>query len=52
MESAGKQLPAGRSKGPGMRWNVTEVKALLNLRGVFLEQSWQSYWEPQGPLAA
>ena len=41
-ESAGKQLAAGRIKGPGMRWNVTEVNALLKLRCVFLEQSWQS----------
>jgi hypothetical protein len=52
IESAGKQLAAGRSKGPGMRWNVTEVNALLKLRCVFLEQSWQTYWETQGPLAA
>jgi hypothetical protein len=52
LESAGKQLAAGRIKGPGRRWNVTEVNALLNLRCVFLEQSWQTYWETQGPLAA
>ena len=52
IESAGKQLAAGRIKGPGMRWNVTEVNALLNLRCVFLDQSWQTYWETQGPLAA
>lgn len=52
VESAGKQLAAGRIKGPGMRWNVTEVNALLKLRCMFLEQSWQSYWETQGPLAA
>jgi hypothetical protein len=52
IESAGKQLAAGRIKGPGMRWNVTEVNALLKLRCVFLEQSWQSYWQTQGPLAA
>ena len=52
IESAGKQLAAGRIKGPGMRWNVTEVNALLKLRCVFLEQSWQTYWETQGPLAA
>lgn len=52
IESAGKQLAAGRIKGPGMRWNVTEVNALLKLRCVFLEQSWQSYWKTQGPLAA
>ena len=52
IESAGKQLAAGRIKGPGMRWNVTEVNALLQLRCVFLEQSWQAYWKTQGPLAA
>jgi uncharacterized protein UPF0236 len=52
IESAGKQLAAGRIKGPGMRWNVTEVNALLKLRCIFLEQSWQSYWETQGPLVA
>ena len=52
IESAGKQLAAGRIKGPGMRWNVTEVNALLKLRCLFLEQAWQSYWETQGPLAA
>jgi hypothetical protein len=52
IESAGQQLAAGRSKGPGMRWNVTEVNALLKLRCMFLEQSWQTYWETQGPLAA
>jgi len=52
IESAGKQLAAGRIKGPGMRWNVTEVNALLKLRCMFLEQSWQAYWKTQGPLAA
>jgi uncharacterized protein UPF0236 len=52
IESAGKQLAAGRIKGPGMRWNVIEVNALLKLRCVFLEQSWQTYWRTQGPLAA
>jgi hypothetical protein len=52
IESAGKQLAAGRIKGPGMRWNVTEVNALLKLRCMFLEQSWLSYWKMQGPLAA
>lgn len=52
IESAGKQLAAGRIKGPGMRWNVTEVNALLKLRCLFLEQSWQAYWQTQGPLAA
>jgi len=52
IESAGKQLAAGRIKGPGMRWNVTEVNALLKLRCVFLEQSGATYWKTQGPLAA
>lgn len=52
IESAGKQLAAGRIKGPGMRWNVPEVNALLKLRCVFLEQSWHAYWQTQGPLAA
>jgi hypothetical protein len=52
IESAGKQLAAGRIKGPGMRWNVTEVNALLTLRCMFLDQSWHTYWETQGPLAA
>ena len=52
IESAGKQLAAGRIKGPGMRWNVTEVNALLTLRCMFLEQSWHTYWQTQGPLAA
>jgi hypothetical protein len=52
IESAGKQLAAGRIKGPGMRWNVAEVNALLQLRCMFLEQSWHSYWKMQGPLAA
>jgi hypothetical protein len=50
--SAGKQLAAGRITGPGMRWNVTEVNALLRLRCMFLEQSWQAFWKRQGPLAA
>ena len=52
IESAGKQLAAGRIKGPGMRWNVTELNSLLQLRCMFLDQSWQTYWETQGPLAA
>jgi hypothetical protein len=52
IESAGKQLAAGRIKGPGMRWNVAEVNALLKLRCMFLDQSWQTYWKTQGPLAA
>jgi hypothetical protein len=52
IESAGKQLSAARIKGPGMRWNVTELNLLLTLRCVFLEQSWQAYWESQALLAA
>ena len=52
IESAGKQLAAGRSKGPGLRWKVTELNALLKLRCMFLDPSWQTYWERQGPLAA
>lgn len=52
IESAGKQLAAARIKGPGMRWNVTEVNALLKLRCMFLEQSWHAYWKTQEPLAA
>lgn len=52
LESAGQQLAAGRIKGPGMRWNVAEVNALLKLRGRFLEQSWHTDWDTQGPLAA
>lgn len=45
VESAGKQITAARIKGPGMRWNVDDLNALLVLRCVFLEQSWQSYWD-------
>jgi hypothetical protein len=41
IESAGKQLTAARIKGAGMRWNVAALNALLTLRCVFLEQSWQ-----------
>jgi len=52
IESAGKPLAAGRLKGPGMRWTVAEVNALLKLRCLFLDQSWQTYWDTQGPLAA
>jgi len=52
IESAGKQLAAARIKGPGMRWNITELNLLLTLRCVFLEQSWQVYWESQARLAA
>ena len=29
IESAGKQLTAARIKGAGMRWNVTDLNALL-----------------------
>jgi len=52
IESAGKQISAARIKGPGMRWNLTELNLLLTLRCVFLEQSWQAYWESQALLAA
>lgn len=52
IESAGKQLTAARIKGPGMRWNITDLNALLTLRCVFLEQSWTIYWETQAQLAA
>jgi hypothetical protein len=51
-ESAGKQLTAGRIKGPGMRWNVADLNALLALRCVFLEHSWPTYWDAQAQLAA
>jgi hypothetical protein len=52
IESAGKQLTATRIKGPGMRWNVADLNALLVLRCVFLEHSWQAYWDSQTQLAA
>jgi len=52
IESAGKQLAAARVKGLGMRWNVTALNLLLTLRCVFLEQSWQTYWDSQALLAA
>jgi hypothetical protein len=52
IESAGKQITAARIKGPGMRWNVTDLNALLTLRCVFLEQSWQPYWNARARLAA
>lgn len=52
IESAGKQLSAARIKGPGMRWHIAELNLLLTLRCVFLEQSWQTYWESQALLAA
>jgi hypothetical protein len=52
IESAGKQLTAARIKGAGMRWNVTDLKALLALRCVFLEHSWTTYWDAQAQLAA
>jgi hypothetical protein len=52
IESAGKQLSAARIKGAGMRWNIAELNLLLTLRCVFLEQSWQTYWESQALLAA
>jgi hypothetical protein len=52
IESAGKQITAARIKGPGMRWNVRDLNALLTLRCVFLEQSWQTYWNARAQLAA
>ena len=52
IESAGKQLTAARIKGAGMRWNVPDLNALLSLRCVFLEQSWQTYWKACAQLAA
>ena len=52
IESAGKQLTAARIKGAGMRWNVKDLNALLALRCVFLEHSWQAYWDSQTQLAA
>jgi hypothetical protein len=52
IESAGKQLAAARIKGPGMRWNVTDLNALLALRCVFLERSWQTYWTAPERLIA
>ena len=51
-ESAGKQLAAARIKGPGMRWNVKDLNALLALRCVFLERSWHAYWTAPTRLAA
>jgi hypothetical protein len=52
IESAGKQLTAARIKGAGMRWNVTDLNALLMLRCVFLEHSWTTYWDTQAQMAA
>lgn len=52
IESAGKQLTAARIKGPGMRWNVIDLNALLSLRCVFLEHSWTTYWDAQAQRAA
>jgi len=52
IESAGKQLTAARIKGPGMRWNVTDLNAFLTLRCVFLEHAWTTYWDAQAQLAA
>jgi len=52
IESAGKQLTAARIKGPGMRWNVADLHALLALRCVLLEHSGQAYWESHTQLAA
>lgn len=52
IESAGKQLSAARIKGPGMRWNITELNLLLTLRCAFLDHSWQAYWDSQTLRAA
>ena len=52
IESAGKPLTAARIKGPGMRWNVADLNALLTLRCVFLEHSWSRYWDAQAQCAA
>lgn len=52
IESAGKQIAAARIKGPGMRGNVADLNALLVLRCVFLERSWQTYWTAPARLAA
>jgi hypothetical protein len=52
IESAGKQITAARIKGAGMRWSVDDLHALLALRCVFLERSWQAYWESHAQLAA
>jgi hypothetical protein len=52
IESAGKQLTAARIKGAGMRWNVSDLNALLTLRCIFLEQSWETYWASCAQLAA
>jgi len=52
IESGGKQLTAARIKGAGMRWNVQDLNTLLTLRCVFLEHSWQTYWDSQARLAA
>jgi hypothetical protein len=35
-----------------MRWKVTDLNALLTLRCVFLERSWQTYWDSRALLAA
>jgi hypothetical protein len=51
IESAGKHLMAARIKGPGMRWNVADLNALLALRCVFLEHSWPAYGDAQAQLA-
>lgn len=38
IERAGRQLTAARIKGPGLRWNVHDLNALLALRCVFGER--------------
>lgn len=52
IESAGKQISAGRIKGPGMRWSVTNLNKLLALRCSFLDGSWRSYWAQTEKIAA
>lgn len=44
VESACKQLIVTRMEGAGMRWTVTGAQAMLDLRSVFLNGDWNSYW--------
>ena len=52
LRSLAEQIAAARIKGLGMRWNVQDLNALLALRGVFLAQAWQSYWNSWAQRAA
>lgn len=52
IESAGKQISRSRVKGPGMRWNVTDLNPLLSMRCAFLDRSWGKYWDLQEKIAA